>query len=234
VDVQQPFGQEVASQTHCPLPLHSWPEAQAPQTAPPAPQDELDSLVGSSHVSLAVQHPGHEVPAQVHVPPVHASPFAQALQAAPPVPHSVPDWDETATHFPLAVQQPVGHEVASQVQRPLLVSHSSPDRHASQLAPPTPHWREDCDECATQSPFSVQHPSAHVRGPQPVAPSEGASGTVWSAMVPSRPRSDLASMEVVASPASQSPPLQDALVNPSSPERFAHPRATLSHRSAAR
>jgi hypothetical protein len=42
--LQQPFGQELASQTHCPvLLLHSWPVAHDPHDAPPAPQVPLDS-----------------------------------------------------------------------------------------------------------------------------------------------------------------------------------------------
>jgi hypothetical protein len=40
--VQQPFGQEAASQTHRPAALHAWPLAQPLQVAPPVPQDVLD------------------------------------------------------------------------------------------------------------------------------------------------------------------------------------------------
>jgi hypothetical protein len=41
--LQQPPGQELASHTHAPLPLHSWPGAQEPHAAPPVPQELLDS-----------------------------------------------------------------------------------------------------------------------------------------------------------------------------------------------
>ena len=42
--LQQPFGHEVASQTHFPLVrLHSWPVAHAAQLAPAAPQELFDS-----------------------------------------------------------------------------------------------------------------------------------------------------------------------------------------------
>jgi len=38
--LQQPFGQEVASQTHLPA-LHSWVPLQTTHTAPPVPHDPL-------------------------------------------------------------------------------------------------------------------------------------------------------------------------------------------------
>jgi hypothetical protein len=42
--LQQPFGHDVASQTHCPLPLlHSWPDAHVEHVTPEAPHDVLDS-----------------------------------------------------------------------------------------------------------------------------------------------------------------------------------------------
>ena len=41
--VQQPFGHDAASQTHCPLVvLHSCPAVQAAHVAPPAPHEGLD------------------------------------------------------------------------------------------------------------------------------------------------------------------------------------------------
>lgn len=86
--LQHPVGQEVASQTHCPAPLHSWPEGHAAHAAPPFPHEPLDSADGSSHVPPAVQQPVQEVPLQVHAPSVHAWPEAQEPQDAPAVPHS--------------------------------------------------------------------------------------------------------------------------------------------------
>jgi len=109
----------------------------------------LDSLDNSSHVSLAVQQPGHEVPAQVQAPPEQASPLAHGLHDPPPVPHWPADWEAIGTHAPAAVQQPPGQEVASQAHCPVLVSHSCPDGQASQLAPPTPHCLLVCEVCDT-------------------------------------------------------------------------------------
>jgi hypothetical protein len=41
--LQQPFGHEVASQTHVPLVLlHSWPDPQPEQVAPPVPHEVFD------------------------------------------------------------------------------------------------------------------------------------------------------------------------------------------------
>jgi hypothetical protein len=88
--VQQPFGHEVASHTHRPLPLHSCPLGQAVQASPPAPQEALDSLERASHV-LFLQHPGHDVPPQVHEPAEHVLPVEHVPQAAPPLPHSEAD-----------------------------------------------------------------------------------------------------------------------------------------------
>ena len=85
--LQQPFGHELASQTHAPAPLHSCPVAHAAQAAPPAPQDELDSFESASH-DPPLQHPPHDVPPQLHAPLAQAWPEEHALHAAPPVPHS--------------------------------------------------------------------------------------------------------------------------------------------------
>ncbi len=85
--VQQPFGHDVASQTHWPLTLHSSPGAHAMHTTPPAPHEAFVSPDSASHVP-PLQHPAHDAPPQEHDPFVHAWPVAQALHAAPPVPHS--------------------------------------------------------------------------------------------------------------------------------------------------
>jgi hypothetical protein len=117
-------------------------------------------------VSLAVQHPGHDVPAHEQPPPEQVSPVRQALQAAPAVPHSVPDWAENGTHAPMELQQPLGHEVASQTHFPALVSHSSSEGHAAQAPPPAPHCAAVCEVCGTHWPLASQHPSAQVLGLQ--------------------------------------------------------------------
>ena len=43
--LQQPLGHDVASHTHCPVPLHSWPVWHAAHVAPPVPQEPVDSPV---------------------------------------------------------------------------------------------------------------------------------------------------------------------------------------------
>jgi hypothetical protein len=90
--LQQPFGHEVASQTHCPvLVLHSWPAEHAAHVAPLAPHEVFDSLPSGSHVVLLLQHPEQDVPLQVHTPLEHVSPALHAAQAAPAVPHEAVD-----------------------------------------------------------------------------------------------------------------------------------------------
>jgi len=94
--LQQPFGHEVASQTHVPLLLlHSSPVPHAEQFAPPVPQEPLDSDAHASHVPVGppLQHPlGHELASHTQLPvALHSWPAGHALHAAPPVPHEVLD-----------------------------------------------------------------------------------------------------------------------------------------------
>jgi hypothetical protein len=82
---QQPFGQEVASQTQAPEPLQRWPVAQAAQVPPPTPQADRLSVV--TQPPLLQQPFRQEVASQTQVPlPLHSCPPGQALQAAPPTP----------------------------------------------------------------------------------------------------------------------------------------------------
>jgi hypothetical protein len=91
VVVQQPFGHDVASQTHCPfVVLHAWPAAHALHTDPVAPHEVFDSLPSISQVPFAVQQPLHDPPPQLQAPIEHAWPFAHELQAAPAVPQVPP------------------------------------------------------------------------------------------------------------------------------------------------
>jgi hypothetical protein len=92
VTSQQPPEHEARSQTHCPEPLHSWPDGHAAHSAPPFPHEPADSPPSGSHVPPAVQQPVQDTPLQVHAPTEHAWPAAQRPQAAPPVPHSVSFW----------------------------------------------------------------------------------------------------------------------------------------------
>ena len=60
------------------------------------------------------------------------------------------------------LQHPPGHEVASHTHCPLLWSHSWPEPHAAQLAPPVPH--EPCDSEAYGSHVPVAPPLQHPFG----------------------------------------------------------------------
>ena len=90
--MQQPFGHDVASQTHSPLGSHSSPDLQAAHWRPAEPHDALVSLSRGSHDPLAVQQPLHEPPPHEHSPPEQVSPLPHEPHAAPPVPHWLPVW----------------------------------------------------------------------------------------------------------------------------------------------
>jgi hypothetical protein len=94
---------------------HFWPDAQAAQSVPFAPQEPFDSLESDSHVPPDVQQPLHDVPPHVHIPVEHVPPEAQGAHAAPPVPHELLDCDAYGTHWPLALQHPEGHKLWSHV-----------------------------------------------------------------------------------------------------------------------
>jgi len=160
--LQQPLGHEAASQTHCPLPLHAWPAAQAAQAAPPLPHEELDSLESDSQLP-PLQQPGHDVPPHEHAPPEHACPPAHALQAAPPAPHRALDCDDWSTHV-VPLQHPVGHELASQTHCPVVVLHSWPDAQAPQVAPPVPQEAVVSEAYASHVPVvpPLQQPVGQV------------------------------------------------------------------------
>jgi hypothetical protein len=92
--LQQPWGHEVASQTHVPFVVsHSLPAPHAAHAAPPAPQEAVDSEAKGSQ-TLPLQQPfGHDVASHTH-PPVlllHSRPDAHAAQATPPAPHEPVD-----------------------------------------------------------------------------------------------------------------------------------------------
>jgi hypothetical protein len=176
--LQQPFGHEFASQTHCPPLLHVWPCAHAVQATPPAPHDCEFSFASGSH-RPALQHPAHELPLHEHCPFVHTSPELHAPQAAPARPHWACDCEEYGTHvFPW--QQPFGHEVASQTHCPVLTLHSWPVSQAWQLDPGTPH--DSLDSFASGSHVvPLQHP---VQPASPHAPPSGTTTSVAESMSP--------------------------------------------------
>jgi hypothetical protein len=166
--VQQPFGHEVALQTHCP-PLHAWPVAHPVQAAPPVPHDPLDWDANDSHVPLAVQQPlGHEVASQAHCPVVvlHSRPDPHATQAAPPAPHEALDSEALGSHVPAAVQQPE-HDEPPQVHAP--AEHDCPDAHAAQAAPAMPHVPADCEANGTHV-LPLQQPAGHETASQAHCP----------------------------------------------------------------
>jgi hypothetical protein len=144
--LQQPFGHDVASHTHCPLEHrcpgeHSAaePHEHAPlthpfarevshdvQDPPPAPHDRTPGVV---HVPLVLQHPfGHDVALHTHWPLTHCWPAWHGL----PAPHA---------------QLPVDVQLSVVVWL-----------HATQAAPPKPHAFGD--RALHVGP--EQHPVAHV------------------------------------------------------------------------
>jgi hypothetical protein len=141
--LQQPFGHEVASQTHLPVVLlHSCPVPHAAQLAPAVPQELFDSEPYATHVVPLQQPLGHEVASQTHWPValLHSSPPLQATQAAPPEPHDELDSLERASHVE-PLQHPV-QEPPPQLHVPL--EQVSPVPHELHVAPPVPHWLDDC------------------------------------------------------------------------------------------
>ena len=113
--MQQPFGHEVASQTHAP-PLQRWPAGHA-------------AFVPHLHSPL------------VHVLVVVGSHWAHV---PPLVPHEVVDCEPYASQEPPVppLQQPAGHVFASQEQVPFVASHS-PFGQDAQESPPVPHSDAD-------------------------------------------------------------------------------------------
>ncbi len=146
--LQQPAGQEVASQTHCPVVfLHSCPLAQAAHEAPEVPHEPFDSEAYASQVPLEppTQHPfGHVVASHEQTPVVVSQrPLAQAVHAAPLLPHCPGDSDVKGTQLE-PLQQPFAHEVALQTHFPAAL-HSWPDAQAPHAAPPVPHEALDSE-----------------------------------------------------------------------------------------
>jgi hypothetical protein len=171
VPLQQPFGHDAASQTHCPVPeLHSVPAPHALQVAPPAPHEEFVSAESGSHAP-ALQQPEQEEPPQVQAPLEHASPPLHGLHATPAVPHSLADWVAYGTQVS-PLQQPPGHEVASHTHFPLDV-HSWPATHAAQLAPSVPQAPFDSEAYPLHVPLMppLQQPFGQVFESQAQSPS---------------------------------------------------------------
>jgi hypothetical protein len=149
--LQQPLGQEVASQTQAPPALHSWPLAQPLHAAPPTPQ--VVALLVWQAPFLSQQPLGQEVASQMQAPPLQRWPVPHCPHTLPEVPHAEFVCVVGVTQVP-PVQQPVGHEVASQTQAPAPL-HSWPLAQDLHAAPPTPQ-AELLD--AWQTPLLSQQP----------------------------------------------------------------------------
>jgi hypothetical protein len=202
------------------------PEAHALHATPEAPHDMLLSADGASHVPIAVQQPGHDVPPQVHCPLEQDSLLPQALHAAPPVPH----WPDVCvaygTQAPVAEQQPLEQDVASQAHCPVLVSQAEPVPHAAQAAPPKPHCVADSEAYGTHAPVPSQQPLGHVLELQPIASapvSEPDESAVMTSPLPVSSDPSIAeSAPVLPSPPSQSPPAHAPSVKELRPSRAPH------------
>jgi hypothetical protein len=166
--LQQPVGQDVASQTHCPvLLLHSWPEAHAEQLAPPAPHKVFDSDPYGSHV-LPLQQPfGQDDALHTHWPVLvlHCWPEAHPVQLAPPTPHMELLSLESGSHVD-PLQQPAQDD-PPHVHTPEV--HAWPEAHAPQAPPAVPQSDADCEEYATHT-LPLQQPFGQEAALQPQVP----------------------------------------------------------------
>jgi hypothetical protein len=159
--LQQPFGHEAASHTHCP-PAQVWPAAHATHARPLEPHEVVVSAASASHPPMLVQQPAQDPPPQEHEPLVHVSPEPQAAHAAPPVPQTPDDCPVNGTHV-LPLQHPLGHEAASHAHCPLAL-HACPVAQAPQAAPAVPHEDVDSDPNGSHVPVEppLQQPLGHV------------------------------------------------------------------------
>ena len=142
--------------------LHTCPELQAAQAAPPFPHCDVDWAVSATQV-LPLQHPPGQVVALhgvTQAPEVQDWPAEQALQAVPPLPHWATVCADPATQV-VPLQQPLGQVVPSHgtVQVPAL--HTFPAAQAEQAVPAFPHWDVDCADGATQV-VPLQQPDGQV------------------------------------------------------------------------
>ena len=151
--VQQPPGHVFASHEQVPLVVSHRLFAHGPHVAPAVPHEAPVCEPHGWQVPIGppLQQPlGHDVASQMHVPfaLLHSSPVAHGAQVAPAVPHEGVDSPTHGSHVPVGppLQHPWGHDVASQTQVPLVLSHSVPVEQAAHATPPVPH--EFCDSMA--------------------------------------------------------------------------------------
>jgi hypothetical protein len=161
--LQQPFGHELASQTHSPFALlQSCSEAQDPHAAPLAPHEVLDSAAYSSHVPVDEQQPAHpEVELHTHCPlPLHIVPVGHPPQAAPPAPHEVFDWLENASHVLPPLQHPE-HVPPLEPHEHSPPEHDAPREQGLQALPAAPHSALVWEPKRTHA-LPLQQPVGHV------------------------------------------------------------------------
>jgi hypothetical protein len=159
--LQQPFGHDVALQTHMPF-EHVWPVAHGLQRAPPTPHV---CVLDVWQWPFASQQPfGHEAALQTQAPcALHIWVVSQGAHAPPFVPQVWIDGGEW--HCLLVSQQPPAHEAALQTHAPF--EQAWPLAHGAQAAPPTP---QVCVLDVWQWLFSSQQPLGHEAGLQTQAP----------------------------------------------------------------
>jgi hypothetical protein len=203
--MQQPIEHDVESHTHSP-PLHSVPELQLVQVAPPVPHCVFDGVVTQCWV-VGSQHPAQLVASQTHWPwALHFWSEPHAMHAAPLAPHWVLLVGET--HVLPVPQQPL-HMVPPQEHCPLV--HESPPEHAPHARPPLPQVPELCIENGTHWPLVLQQPLGQVLGPQvgpeSPCPSEPPPVSVGTSAVTSVVTSGPGPVSVIiVSPPPSSPP----------------------------
>ena len=167
LESQQPFGHDVALQTHLPLPSQAWPVAQAVHAPPPAPQV---AVPGVRHWLLASQQPfGHDVALQTQAPCALQAWFCAHATHWPPL---APQAEADAVMQAPFMQQPA-QLIVPQLQAPLM--QVWPAAQVPQASPREPQTVDDCDDCATQRPWPSQQPFGQVVGLQaqrPVAVSQ--------------------------------------------------------------
>jgi hypothetical protein len=154
--------------TQAPLEQKGVDPPQAVHVAPAFPHEAFCSLVDGSQVPLGppLQQPlGQVCASQAQVPLVVShKPLPHPPQVAPAVPHEAGDWRFHGSHVPVGPpsQQPLGQEDASQVQVPLVLSHS-PLVHVAHVAPAVPHDAGDSEPHGSHVPVAppLQHPSGH-------------------------------------------------------------------------
>jgi hypothetical protein len=158
VPSQQPIGHDVASHTHEPLALHSWPCAHAAHMLPAAPHVLLFDVW---QAPASLQQPVQPAPPQEQDWLSQDWPVAHVTHFAPPEPHSPGTFP--LAHRPLESQQPAAHVAGPQGPPSVAAFVASPD--ASEIT-----WASAVESSA--GPASEASEVAAVES-NPVFPSVG-------------------------------------------------------------